>query len=262
VLKERIELSAAKEISLQTPQGRMAGLQWSVEKGVPVLCLHGWLDNAASFVPMSGFLPELDLLAVDFPGHGHSDHRHATTNYYFTDYLWDIEAVMDALNWSSCHIVGHSLGAAVASLYASAAPERVRSLVMIDAFGPITASPQTSAERLRKSLLSVRAQPRRRKAYESIEDMTRVRLANSVMNEDSARLICERSAQKTDTHLEWRYDPALHWTSPMLMTEEQVLDCLHHIEVPVFSLTAMPLSPFVTADKLDRRMAAIPHGRN
>jgi pimeloyl-ACP methyl ester carboxylesterase len=50
--------------------------------------------------------------------------------------MWDIHAAMDALGWDSYHLLGHSLGAAVSSIFATAAPERVRSSIPIDALGP------------------------------------------------------------------------------------------------------------------------------
>ncbi len=255
-------MSQPSEIRLDTPQGKLAGLHWSVPGGIPVMCLHGWLDNAASFVPMSGFLHGLDLVAMDFPGHGQSDHRHAGAHYYFTDYLWDLDAALDALGWSCCHLVGHSLGAAVAAIYAAAAPERVRSLVTLDALGPITAAADTCTGRLRKSLHSVRSGPRGSKNYRSLEDMIKARQANSDLDDASARLICERSARQSSGGYEWSNDPALYWVSPLLMTEEQVLDFLRHIEAPVLSLTATPFSPFVNEEKLATRHAAVAHGQH
>ena len=43
-------------------------------QGPKVLALHGWLDNAASFIPLAGQLPHLDLVMLDLPGHGRSAH--------------------------------------------------------------------------------------------------------------------------------------------------------------------------------------------
>lgn len=47
-----------------------------------ILCLHGWLDDAASFNRLASLLlnsspskPSLEILALDFPGHGLSGHK-------------------------------------------------------------------------------------------------------------------------------------------------------------------------------------------
>ena len=269
-----------EEIRLHTPLGTLAGLRWSTPDGaphgtassVPVLCVHGWLDNAASFIPLAQHLrnmdPEaldlvaLDLVALDLPGHGRSDHRHPSAHYYFMDYLWDIDAALDALGWSSCHLVGHSLGAAVLSLYAAVSPHRVRSLVMLDALGPMSEQAADSTARLRRSLDDFRSGARPKKAYESIEDMIKVRQANTRMAHEPARLICERSAEHRGTHYEWTNDPALHWVSPILMTEEQALDYLGQITAPVLSLTITPFASYVSEEKLNARRAVIAHGRH
>lgn len=240
----------------------LAGLRWPAPGSPRVLCLHGWLDNAASFIPLSGLLAGLDLVAVDLPGHGRSDYRHSSSNYYFTDYLFDVDAALDALGWDSCHLLGHSMGAAISSLFAVAAPERVRSLIMLDALGIVTTSPEKTATRLRKSIRSVRAGGRRRKPYASIEDMIKARQANSELGDEAVRLITERSVKQTASHYEWSNDPKLYWDSPVLMTEEQALDCLRKIEVPALSLTATPFSRFISEEQLRTRSAAIPHGQH
>ena len=69
-------MNQASEIRLDTTQGALAGLAWRREGAPRVLCLHGWLDNAASFVPLAPLLDRLDVVALDLPGHGHSEHRH------------------------------------------------------------------------------------------------------------------------------------------------------------------------------------------
>lgn len=49
-----------------------------------ILCLHGWLDNAASFNRLAPLLLDseqehqkkpMEILALDFPGHGLSGHK-------------------------------------------------------------------------------------------------------------------------------------------------------------------------------------------
>ena len=46
-----------QEISINTARGKMTALQSGNPDGEKILCLHGWLDNAASFVPL---MPLLD----------------------------------------------------------------------------------------------------------------------------------------------------------------------------------------------------------
>jgi pimeloyl-ACP methyl ester carboxylesterase len=259
-----------EEIRLTTSLGTLAGLRWSPPHGpahrsaggIPVLCVHGWLDNAASFVPLSQHLHGMDIVALDLPGHGHSCHRHPSARYHFMDYLWDIDAALDALGWSSCHLVGHSLGAGILSLYAASCPQRVRSLVLLDALGPWSEPAQSSAARLRRSMDYFRSPARPRKAYISLADMIRARQANTGLADEAARLICERSAAQKGTQYEWTNDPALYWVSPILMTEDQALDYLAHITAPVLSLTATPYASYVTEEKLQARRAAIAHGRH
>jgi len=260
-----------EEIHLRTPLGTLAGLRWSSQhdepQSTPVLCVHGWLDNAASFVPLAQRLENidpaaLDLVALDLPGHGHSYHRHASAHYYFMDYLWDIEAALDALGWSSCHLVGHSLGAGILSLYAATCPQRVRSLVLLDALGPGSEPAASSAGRLRRSMHYFRSGVRSRKAYQSVEDMIKARQGNTRLSDEAARLICERSAAYLGDHFEWTNDPALYWVSPIIMTEDQALDYLGHITAPVLSFTVTPFASYVSEEKLQGRREAIAHGRH
>jgi len=84
-----------------------------------LLCLHGWLDNANSFVPMMPYLPAFDLVAVDLPGHGYSDP--SNTSYLQAEVMVQVVKIMQALGWDDCHLMGHSMGGCIAPLVAVAA---------------------------------------------------------------------------------------------------------------------------------------------
>ena len=132
-------MDSGRERPLNTRSGRFAALEWRNSAGPRTLCLHGWLDNAASFIPLAQQLQPVDLVALDLPGHGFSEHRHSTARYHFIDYLFNVDAALESLGWGDCHVIGHSLGAAIAAAYSAGAPERVQSLVLLDSMGPLSA---------------------------------------------------------------------------------------------------------------------------
>lgn len=255
---------AFQEIRLDTSQGNLAGLRWPARTEHPphVLCLHGWLDNAASFVPLAALMEDLDCVAIDLPGHGHSEHRHASTRYHFIDYVWNVDAALDALGWDDCHLLGHSMGAAIASVYSAGAPERVRSAILLDTLGPISSTAEGTTDRLRRSLVKNRRGPGKVREFDTIDEMVEARRKVSGLSEAAARLICERAAIEENGVFRWRSDPALNWISSLIMTDDQALDLLAHIEAPVLSLTALHDSPWASAEKNEARKKAMAHGQH
>jgi len=252
----------AQEFQLQTRQGRLAGLAWRKADSPRVLFLHGWLDNAASFVPLAPLMDRLDRVALDLPGHGHSEHRHASTRYHFIDYLFNVDAALDSLGWDAAHLVGHSLGAAISAVYSAGAPERVRSVTLLDSMGPISVTAEGTTDRLRRSLKKNRRGVSKVRRFDSIDEMVAARRSVSDLSESSARLICERAARKSGDHFEWGSDPALNWVSALVMTDDPAMDLVRHIESPVLSFTATEDSPWSSRAKLEARRQAIAHGRH
>ncbi|MEZ5601350.1 MAG: alpha/beta fold hydrolase [Candidatus Competibacteraceae bacterium] len=98
----------SEELELQTPYLRLAARAWGPLDGVPVLALHGWLDNAASFDALAPLLPNTRLVALDLTGHGRSEHRPAGVHYHFVDFIPDVVAAADALGWNRFALLGHS----------------------------------------------------------------------------------------------------------------------------------------------------------
>lgn len=157
----------------------LRGLQWQTPEdclgsGLPLLCLHGWLDNAASFIRLAPELARLghECVALDFAGNGQSSHRTLHGYYNIWDDLIDIEAVINALGWQEYAIVGHSRGGGVSALYASTKPDNLHSLVLLDGMLWAPEVEDTIPEQLKDFLSSRKkalAKATRRSASSGIE---------------------------------------------------------------------------------------------
>ena len=247
----------AAPVNIRLPWGTLEGLHWSRPGAPKVLCLHGWLDNAASFVPLSPFLKDFDLLALDFAGHGFSSHRPDTSRYYHTENLYDLDAALDVLGWDACHIIGHSMGGGVASAFAAALPERVKRLVLLDAVGILTQPPDQAAKQLRLSLKSVRKNPSILRPYESVEEAMQARQMSSSLSDEAARLLCERSLEHTGDYYQWRTDPRLNWRSPQLFTDDQMMNLLAAMRAPTLVITSPDATGYLGENMLHERLEAI-----
>lgn len=103
-----------------------------VETGTPVLFVHGIAHNRFVWEKLTRSLPVgLRPISVDLRGHGESPWS-MEANYDLRDYAADLPALLDALKIDRAYVVAHSLGGNVATLFASAHPERVMALVLVD----------------------------------------------------------------------------------------------------------------------------------
>lgn len=234
------ENGGAEELSLGTPSLRLAAQGWGPPAARPVLALHGWLDNAASFARLAPRLPGLRLVALDLPGHGLSQHRPPGTLYHFVDFVGDALAAADALGWQRFSLLGHSLGAAIAAFLAAVAPARVERLVLVEGLGPRAGEPGRAPKQLAESLAEQRAlAARRAPRYPNLEAATRARAAAGPIAADAARILAARGLRETVSGgLEWRADPRLRVRSPVYLTEPQVLAFLRRIDAPALLVRA------------------------
>lgn len=232
----------------------IAGLQ-QVSGSIRVLALHGWLDNAHTFLDLARYLDGIDLVALDFPGHGQSRARPEGSRYYFDDYVFDVLAVADALEWQDFHLLGHSLGGAVGSLIGAACPDRVVSMTLIEGLGPMSAPADWTASGWQKAVKASRLRPRR--VHTDREAAVRARASNSDLTLAEAHTLAERGLESVDDGFRWCHDLRLTWPSPHRYTEAQVLDLLTAIQAPVLNIYSDPPSGILPAHVLKRRLAAL-----
>ncbi|WP_341503613.1 alpha/beta fold hydrolase [Gallaecimonas sp. GXIMD4217] len=219
------------EVELDLGHLKLAGLSWGRE-GPLVVLLHGWLDNAASFAALAPFLDRGRFLALDWPGHGRSQHRANTGAYHFVDYVHDLDCVLDHLG-EPVHLVGHSLGALAAAAYAGTFAEKPLSLTLIEAMVPISAPAEEAPAILRKAIESRRAtRDRARRPYPALDTMVRARAQAGGFGFELARPLVERAARAVPGGFEWRSDRRLRTFSPLRLTREQALALVAGIRCP------------------------------
>ena len=223
----------SEELELQTSYLRLAARAWGPLDGVPVLALHGWLDNAASFDALAPLLPDVRLVALDLTGHGRSEHRPPGIHYHFVDFIPDVVAAADALGWNRFALLGHSLGGGIASFVAATLPERIDRVAMIEGLGPPTSDPADGPANLRKTIQQMDALPHKRPpVYANLEAAIQARCEASGLSWAAATILVERGVRSVDGGFGWRTDPRLRFVSPLYLSEPQILAYMERIVAP------------------------------
>lgn len=273
-----------------------------------ILCLHGWMDNCRSYYYFAPHLLErlvngdehdnehVHLVALDFPGHGRSDHfGPGRPGMVLAELIVYVAEALRALGWTTHHghsgdsggggdaatvaqptktitLVGHSMGAAVACLYAASFPEHIDKLVLLEGVGPLARPALDAAKHVRKHvekrLLSptLYAEPRR---YENLELAVAARCrtartwpGNQYLSEAAARQLVEYGTKVSTTgdddddvvgtttttldadYYQFRHDPRLQWPSLQFFTQEQTDGVYKDIQCPTALILAADGWPF------------------
>lgn len=211
----------------QIDGGKVATLELGDKQtaDVSVVFLHGWLDNAASFTTvmtaLAHQLPHAHLCAVDLPGHGLSFHKASPHFYSFHDYIDDVYQVLAKLSPNRTVLVGHSLGALIASCYSAAFPEQVAGLVQIEGDGPLAETPECAVTRLRQGVLSrqrIRRKPVR--LMSSADEAIARRASVNSLTEAQITPLVLRGVKQTEQGWAWRHDTALQSDSLYRMSHQ------------------------------------------
>lgn len=205
----------------------------------PIIFIHGWLDNAASFDQLIPLLANNHSLVIDLPGHGLSGHIPPYNYYHFIDGVSLLIELINQIATKPCILVGHSLGGCLASIVAGSIPSKIAKLVLLDAIGPLSVAASQSAKQYQKyinqyQLLANKGQ----RAYPSIDSACAHRAKSGYISSKLVRNIVERGLKKDGEHYKWRHDPRLLLPSPLKMTQQQVLSFLSEITAPTLLIHA------------------------
>ena len=113
----------------------LSALVWGHEPPELVL-LHGGAQNAHTWDTVALAL-DRPLVAIDLPGHGHSDGGRSTTTSPWES-AEDVATAIRALAPDAAAVVGMSFGGMTAMALSSQAPDLVRKLVLVDVTPGVT----------------------------------------------------------------------------------------------------------------------------
>ncbi len=217
-----MQFNFEREYQLQINGKRVSVIEWGDINAEPVLCMHGWLDNAATFHYIAPFLEsKYRLIAFEMPGHGQSEHLSPDADYQFVSGVAVIDAVLNTLKIDQCKFIGHSMGGALGLLYAGAIPERFSKLALIDSMGALTASENDAASQLKDAIEQRKKATGNKRYFADLEIAAKARAHVSELGWQTLYPLIERGVMLTDQGYQWSSDARLKRASWLRMTEAQ-----------------------------------------
>ncbi|MED5492526.1 MAG: alpha/beta fold hydrolase [Pseudomonadota bacterium] len=222
------------EVRFSLPHIEVAGKAWGEPGGLPVIALHGWLDNAATFDRVAPALEGVHLVALDLPGHGLSGHMPAT-GYSLWQQAASVLQVAEDLGWERFALLGHSMGAIISGILAGSLPERIIGAAMIDGLMPFTSEADDAPRQMARFFKSsLQLGSKRKPIYDSADKAISARVLGGTtpISREAAGCLVERGLMPHDGGWTWRTDPQLMLPSPLRLTQRHAVSFIENISAP------------------------------
>lgn len=121
--------------SVQVGDTRWVYVEGGKQGGPPLVLVHGYGGTYADWLALVPFLTtNFHVIIPDLPGWGAST-RNPDANYDYTAQVRRLRGFIEALQLGRIALAGHSMGGAIAGMYAAQYPNDVAALVLIDSAG-------------------------------------------------------------------------------------------------------------------------------
>jgi pimeloyl-ACP methyl ester carboxylesterase len=229
-----------------------AAQEWGDSTQLPVLALHGWLDNAASFFALAPRLKNLHIVALDMAGHGQSEHRPGQMAYTPWDDINDILAVADHFGWERFVLLGHSRGAIIGTLAAGTFPERFIALGLVEGLLPEPARAEEAPKQLASAIQGLRVQQRKSPSiYPDMSIAIKARERGMFpLGHAAAKALTERGVVAQAGGVSWSTDPRLLAPSMIKLSREHLHAFVNQVSAPIKLLLAHDGLPKLYANYL------------
>jgi pimeloyl-ACP methyl ester carboxylesterase len=226
-------------VESRSARHRIRGIDYHVrEWGDPaqplVVLLHGWGDCSASFqFTVDAMSSNWFVIAPDWRGFGLSHFR--TDTYWFPDYVADLHALLSIYTPDApANLLGHSMGANAAGLYAGVFPERVRTFVNVEGFGLANSDPAAAPQNYRRWIERAAAVP----AYRSYPDFDalaeRILARSPSMGRERALFVARHWAEQADDgSIVLRADPSHKLPNAVLYRRAEAEACWDKVTAAV-----------------------------
>jgi pimeloyl-ACP methyl ester carboxylesterase len=233
-------------INIKTEHLDLHGLKFGTGEEV-VIALHGWLDNCHSFYPMlNSRLVSQTWYCIDLVGHGKSSWRSNDAHYYFVDYIDDLYQLIKALKCKKVHLVGHSMGAMIAGLFASCFSEYVKSVCFIEGLAAITTPSNEVSNQLKNAIVNrEKLRTKLPRVYKTKETLYQARSLSTDLTTAHIVLIMERNISSVTDGYILTSDPKLKNPSGFRFNESQCIGAIKKITAPCLLITGEQGYPFV-----------------
>jgi pimeloyl-ACP methyl ester carboxylesterase len=230
----------------------VSALRWG--SGPPELVfIHGGAQNAHTWDTVALAL-DRPLLAVDLPGHGHSDWRE-DHSYWPPHLADDVAVVVRELAPDAELVCGMSLGGLTAFCLAAQAPELVRRLAIVDV------TPGVDHARAEPIVAFVSGP----ESFESFDEILQRTIEfNPTRTESSLRRgVLHNAKENHDGTWTWRWDPMREWNFP----EGEIPDFgtlwekVDQVQAPILFLRGGLPGSVVTDDSVDELVRRQPETR-
>ena len=243
-------------------------LEWGDSAGEPLMLVHGYLDLAESWRAFVAALAirqsNLWVIAPDCRGHGDSGWIGAGGYYHFSDYVFDLDCIVQAHRIDSFTLIGHSMGGTISLLYAGTFPERVKKLVLIEGIGPVGMTFSDAPLRMEKWISELHERGRRHfREYTSLAaGASQLRQTNPRLSENTALEIARAAMKQNDRgKWIWKFDPLHRTAAPQPFYTAQALEFLRRIQCPVLLIDGEESRQTRRTDKQERYDAIAHHQR-
>ena len=212
--------------------------EWGERDHPLLVLLHGWGDCGASFQFLVDELPaDRYVVAPDWRGFGRSHHR--CESYWFPDYVADLDALLTRYRPEDpVDLLGHSMGANVAGLYAGIFPERVGRFVNVEGFGLADSDPAGAPDNYRRWIETARSMPAYA-TYQSFDELAaRIARRSPAMSGDRAMFVARHWAEQgPDGAVVLRADPAHKLPNAVQYRRAEAEACWQRVRAAVLLVT-------------------------
>ncbi|MCI0393412.1 MAG: alpha/beta fold hydrolase, partial [Chloroflexi bacterium] len=188
---------------------------WGSAEAPAVFCVHGILDHGAAWeeVALALVARGFQVIAPDLRGHGRSGHIGAGGSYHLLDFLADIDGVVRGTVHDSgpapFTLLGHSMGAVLALMYAAIRPEKLGALILVEMAASQNEGVDDVQQKLAVHLDYLASSPQHDVLPDVQAAAGRLRQAIPAMRAETALRVAERLTEPYAGGVKWRWDPLL-----------------------------------------------------